>query len=38
VVTFGVDPGNTPDGSVLDVLVDDAQVDDAQELFDVQPE
>jgi IS5 family transposase len=33
VVTFGVDPGNTPDGVVLDVLVDDAQ-----ELFDVQPE
>lgn len=33
VVTFGVDPGNVTDGSVLDVLVDDAQ-----ELFDVQPE
>lgn len=33
IVTFGVDPGNTPDGAVLDTLVEDAQ-----ELFGVTPE
>ena len=33
IVTFGVAPGNTPDGAVLDTLVEDAQ-----ELFDVTPE
>ena len=33
IVTFGVNPGNTPDGAVLDTLVEDAQ-----ELFGVTPE